>query len=342
MKSKEEYRLTAQVKIHGWSCKLGPDNLTDLLASAGLQGDIEDAAIVPVPNTDIVQVKSLDVFTPIVDEPEVQGCIAAANVTSDIFAMNVPEISGMLVFLAIQNKTPMSIAEGILKGIKFFMEKKINSQIVGGHTIYSKWPLIGGEASGFVKKKDIIPKQGVRNGDQLILTKPIGIQGVMAAYRLLKDAPEFLEKFSESEIKKSIKLAIEVMTTPNQGVIKTIHSYDDFSFIHAMTDVTGFGLAGHTKELLQNSDLSANLTKIPYITLAKSLSEELGYSYDDCTCHETAGGLLLSIDKSHAEEFSNTLHSNHIKNWNVGSINKSKPGHVHVSDEAEHLEIKKL
>ena len=62
-------------------------------------GDIEDSAIIPVPSTDLVMVKNIDVFTPIIDEPEIMGEIAAANVTNDVFALNVPEISGMLVFL---------------------------------------------------------------------------------------------------------------------------------------------------------------------------------------------------------------------------------------------------
>ncbi|TFF87251.1 MAG: selenide, water dikinase SelD, partial [Promethearchaeota archaeon] len=84
----------------------------------------------------MVLVKNLDVFTPIVDEPEIAGEIAACNVTNDIFAMNVPEIDGgMLIFLAIKTDTPDYIADGILKGIKNFMENKINSQISGGHTI---------------------------------------------------------------------------------------------------------------------------------------------------------------------------------------------------------------
>ena len=147
-----EYRLTKQVKIFGWSCKLGSTELKELLEKTGLSRDIEDAAIVPVPNSDIVMVKSLDIFTPIVDEPKTMGEIAACNVTNDVFAMNVPKISGMLVFLGINTNTPIKIAEGILEGIKFFMEKKINSQVDGGHTIYSEWPLIGGEASGFVNK----------------------------------------------------------------------------------------------------------------------------------------------------------------------------------------------
>ena len=284
-------------------------------------------------------VKNIDVFTPIVDEPEVMGQIAASNVTSDIFAMNVPDISGMLVFLGINTNTPMEVAEGILKGIKYFMEEKINSQVVGGHTIYSEWPMIGGEASGFVHKDAIILKQGVKEGDKLILTKPIGLQATMAAYRILKDMPEMLEQYSKSELQKSIDFAIELMTTPNQNVVKTIHSYQDFSFIHALTDVTGFGLSGHIKEMLQNSTLSAIIETIPSIRFSEELSEELGYAFDDCSCHETAGGMLIAIDPKKVEEFSNTLISNSIENWIVGTIDDIEPGLVRVADNVDNIEI---
>ncbi|MFW9879184.1 MAG: AIR synthase related protein, partial [Candidatus Thorarchaeota archaeon] len=78
----------------------------------GLTGRIEDAAVIPIPNSELVLVKNIDIFTPIIDEPEIAGEIAACNVTNDIFAMNVPEISGMLVFLAISTRTPMEVAEG--------------------------------------------------------------------------------------------------------------------------------------------------------------------------------------------------------------------------------------
>jgi len=336
---KSEYRLTKDVKIHGWSCKLGQNDLNDLLAKVGLAGDIEDAAIIPIPNSDLLLIKNIDIFTPIIDEPEIAGEIAACNVTNDIFAMNVPEISGMLVFLAISNKTPMKVAEGILKGIKYFMEEKLNSKVVGGHTIYSEWPLIGGEASGYVNKDAIIQKQGVKKGDKLILTKPIGLQAIMASYRILKDVPEMLENYSQNELQKSIDLAVKIMTTPNQMVVKTIHSYKDFSFIHALTDITGFGLAGHTAEILQNSDLSAIIETVPSIKFSKEISDELGYSFDDCYCHETAGGMLLAVDPEKVEEFTNRLTSNRISNWIVGKIDKIQPGLVRVSENVQNIEI---
>jgi len=312
------------------------------LKKVGLFRKIEDSAILPIPNSDLLLVKNLDVFTPIIDEPEIMGEIAACNVTNDIFALNVLEISGMLVFLAIKPDMPIEVSEGILKGIKHFMEDKINSQVVGGHTIYCEWPLIGGEASGFVHRDKLIPKDGVKKGDKLILTKPIGLQGVMAAYRVLKDSPQILDNYSFKELQTSIDLAVEIMTTPNQNVVKTIHSFKDFSFIHAMSDVTGFGFAGHLAEMLQNSDLSALIEKVPSIKLSKELSEDLGYAFDDCTCHETAGGMLMAVDKERVEEFSNALTSNKISNWIVGTINKTTAGMVRIHEEAEYIEISKL
>ena len=320
---------------------MGSNDLEDLLEKTGLSGDIEDAAIIPVPNSDLVMVKNIDIITPIVDEPDIMGEIAACNVTNDVFAMNVPEISGMLVFLGINTNTPMEIAEGILEGISNFMEKKINSKVVGGHTIYSEWPLIGGTATGFVERNAIIRKYGVKRGDNLILTKPIGLQPVMAAYRLLKDMPEMLEGYSEKQLRKSIKLAIKIMTTSNRNVVKTIHSYKDFSFIHAMTDVTGFGLAGHLLEMLQNSNLSAVIETIPSINLSERLSIDLGYAFDECTCAETAGGILMAVDPLNTEEFSNTLSSNGISNWTVGKIDTITPGLVRISQNVENIEISK-
>ncbi len=290
----------------------------------------------------MVQVKSIDIFTPLVDEPEIMGEISACNVTNDIFAMNVPEVSGMLVFLAINKNTPMKIAEGILRGISRFMEQKINSKVVGGHTIYSEWPLIGGEASGFVDKNKLIRKHGVKKGDKLLLTKPIGLQPIMAAYRIQKDFPDMLEEFSSNELNKSIELAINLMTTSNQGVVKTIYTYDDFSFIHAMTDVTGFGLSGHLKEMLQNSGLSAVIETVPSIKFSKKLSEEYGYSFNDCSCSETAGGMLLAIDPSKVEDFSNALSSNDISNWIVGTIDTKEDELVRISKEVKQIEITKI
>ncbi|MFW9879183.1 MAG: selenide, water dikinase SelD [Candidatus Thorarchaeota archaeon] len=323
---------------------MSSNKLEKLLVNTGLKGDIEDSALIPVPKTNLFMVKNIDIFTPIIDEPDIMGEIAATNVTNDIFALNVLEISGMLVFLGLKKNMPMYIAEGMLKGIKNFIEKKLNSKVLGGHTIYSEWPLIGGEASGFVAKDKIIKKDYVKIGDKIILTKPIGNQAIMAAYRLQKDNPDLLESYSMNEIEDSIDLAVKLMTTPLQDVVKTIHSYTDISFIHSMTDVSGFGVAGHIKEMLQNSNLSAKIEKIPSIRLASDLAYEFGYKYDKCEMPETAGGMLLTVDHEYAEEFSHRLKSKYrVKNWIIGTIdNINKPKYVRISENAEHIEIIKI
>ena len=337
----EDYRLTLQTKLFGWNCKLDAKKLDELLKGAGLKGDIEDSAVIPVPSTDLMMVKNIDIFTPILDEPNIMGEIAAANVTNDVFALNVKDISGMLVFLGLKKNMPMYIAEGILKGIRNFMENKIDSKVLGGHTIYSEWPLIGGEASGFVHKDKLIRKNYVKEGDKLILTKPVGNQAIMAAYRLQKNRPDLIEEYSKTELDKSIALSIKYMTTPLQDVVKTIHSYPDVSFIHSMTDVTGFGLAGHLKEMLQNSRLSGIIKRVPIIKLTKELSYDFGYKFDECEMSETAGGMLLSVDQEYAEEFSERLSNMfNIQNWIIGSIdNIKKSKSVRIASDVEHVEI---
>ncbi len=315
-----------------------------MLANAGLTGDIEDSTLIPVPNTNLMMAKNIDIFTPIIDEPKIMGEIAAANVTNDVFALNVPEISGMLVFLGLKKNMPMYIAEGMFKGIRNFMENKINSKVLGGHTIYSEWPLIGGEASGFVERDKIIKKDYVKEGDKIILTKPIGNQAIMAAYRLQKNNPDLLENFNMKEIEDSIDLAVKLMITPLQNIVKAIYTFNDISFIHSMTDVSGYGLSGHLREMLQNSHLSAIIEKIPSIKLTRELAYEFGYKYDECEMPETAGGMLLSVDHEYAEEFSQRLNEEYnVKNWIIGTIdNINRPKYVRISNNAEHIEITKI
>jgi selenide,water dikinase len=187
----------------------------------------------------------------------------------------------------------------------------------------------------------MIPKYGVKNGDRLLLTKPVGLQPIMAAYRILKDIPEMLDTYSEKQLKKSIKIAVKIMTTSNQKVVETIHSFEEFSFIHAMTDVTGFGFAGHLSEMLQNSNLSALIEIIPSIKLSEELANDLGYAFDECKCSETAGGMLMAIDPENINEFSERLARNGIDNWIVGRIDKETPDLVRISRDVRNIEISK-
>jgi len=91
--------------------------------------------------------------------------------------------------------------------------------------------------------------------------------------------------------------------------------------------------------MLQNSELSIILEKIPYIKLSDELSEMLGYAFDECRCHETAGGMLMAVAPDKVEDFVNRLKSMNISNWIVGEVDKRTPKQVRVSENAELVEV---
>ncbi len=112
------------------------------------------------------------------------------------------------------------------------------------------------------------------------------------------------------------------------------------NFVHSMTDVSGFGLAGHLKEMLQNSKYSATINRVPIIKLTQDLAYEFGYKFDTAEMPETAGGMLISVDQNQVEEFSERLSKNGIPNWIVGTIdNIKKPKNIRISDDVEYVEI---
>jgi selenide,water dikinase len=132
----------------------------------------------------IAILNTLDFFTPMVDEPEVQGRIAGSNVTSDIYTLGVTKIASVLTIMAYPENMPSELAVGMLKGFGDFCHE-MNAPVVGGHTIRNPWPIIGGAATGIGDPKKIVYTKGAKPGDRLFLTKPLGI-APMAAYRLRK------------------------------------------------------------------------------------------------------------------------------------------------------------
>ena len=94
--------------------------------------------------------------------------------------------------------------------------------------------------------------------------------------------------------------------------------------------------------MLQNSRLSAIIETIPSIKLSKNLSEEYGYAFNDCLCSETAGGMLIALDPSKVDDFSNALSSNDVSNWIVGTIDNKEDELVRISKKVEQIEISKV
>ncbi len=206
------YRLTKVVPVHGCSCKFPQYQLGDLLDKAGITEEFsEDVLAGPWENSSVVKIadgiavlNTLDFFTPMVDEPEIQGRIAGSNVTSDIYALGVTKIA-RLTIMAFPENMPTDLAVGMLKGLGDFC-REMDTPVVGGHTIRNPWPIIGGAATGIGDPKKIVYTKGAKPGDKLFLTKPLGIEPAMAAYRLRKeeDGKELLQDIPESLIDEAV------------------------------------------------------------------------------------------------------------------------------------------
>src|SRR3972149_10373926 len=142
------YRLTKVVPVHGCSCKLPQYQLGGLLEKSGLSNGFGPEVIAgPWENSSVVRItdnlavlNTLDFFTPMVDEPEIQGRIAGSNVTSDIYTMGVTKIASVLTIMAYPENMPSEIAVGMLKGLGDFC-REMDTPVVGGHTIRNPWPI---------------------------------------------------------------------------------------------------------------------------------------------------------------------------------------------------------
>ncbi len=247
------------------------------------------------------------------------GKIAACNVTNDLFALNALNVSNFSAFIGVPTDIPTDFPTKIINGMRDFL-KDIDTDVHGGHTIYNPWPLFGGSASAILKNSEIIQKRGIKVSDRLIVTKPLGVQPIMAAYRVMKGEVSLLDDYDLDEIRKSINIGVRCMTTSNRNVVKVIHEGNFFSSIHAMTDITGFGFAGHLGEMLEDSNLGADISKIPVIPMTDSLAEYFGYRLREGFSPEIAGPMLIAIDPQEFDDFIRALDDSDVFWYEVGKI----------------------
>ena len=294
------YRLTKVVPIHGCSCKLPQYQLGALLDKAGLSGGFgEDVLAGPWENSSVVKIadgiavlNTLDFFTPMVDEPEIQGRIAGSNVTSDIYALAVTKIASVLTIMAYPENMPDELAVGMLKGFGDFC-REMDVPVVGGHTIRNPWPIIGGAATGIGNPEKIVYTKGAKVGDRLFLTKPLGIAPAIAAYRLRKEdeGRELLSGISEKLIDEAVSGAINSMITSNKPVAEAMQQVP----VHAATDVTGFGLVGHAGNMAVLGKVDIVIDHLAVIRGTPVLADLLGYPLIQGEAKETAGGMLIAV-----------------------------------------------
>jgi len=288
-------RLTEYAELHGCSCKVGQDDLAELLAAAGLDDGgelllgIGDDAAARRLREDLALVETVDFFTPIVDDPYDYGRVAANNAASDAFAAGATETLSCLVVLALPRELTDE-APAILAGMADALGA-VDGLIVGGHTTLNPWPIAGGAITATAHPEDLLGTSGAAPGESLYLTKPLGTQPAMGALRV-RDG-EFAETVAgvvDRPVADIGDEALEWMTTPNRAGARAARPHAS-----AATDVTGFGLLGQSRVLAERAGVGVELTHLPVIAGTPALSELFGYGLVDGESAETSGGLLVSV-----------------------------------------------
>jgi selenide, water dikinase len=268
---------------------------------------------------ELALVHTVDFFTPIVDDPHTFGQIAAVNALSDVYAMGGRPLTS-LALLCFPEKENLQIAEQILAGGLSKMTEA-GCTVIGGHSIRDEEIKFGYAVTGSVHPNRILANSGAKAGDVLILTKPLGTGVISTAIKQGKAEPAWIAAATKS------------MTTLNKLAADVAAEFG--SDVHAATDITGFGLIGHTRELALASNVSVKIdsARVPMLRGAvecvragyvpgglKSNREfaesvvQFGSSVDEITRTllfdpQTAGGLLLSMSASVSDQFLASFHN---------------------------------
>ena len=260
-------RLTEYAHGGGCGCKIAPSLLAQMLAELplgrqfpGLLVGVEtgdDAAVYQLNDTQAL-VATTDFFMPVVDDPYDFGRIAATNALSDVYAMGAKPILALAVVGMPINKLPVDTIRAILAGGESVC-RSIGIPVAGGHSIDSPEPIYGLVALGLAHPKEIKRNDGGHAGDRLILGKPLGI-GVLSA--ALKKGQ--LDESSYAEMLSSTTQ----LNTPGTALAS-------LRGVHAMTDVTGFGLLGHLLGVCRGSKVTARISwdALPILSSARALAQ---------------------------------------------------------------------
>jgi selenide,water dikinase len=269
-------------------------------------------------------VQTVDFFTPIVDDPYAFGQIAATNSLSDIYAMG-GQPKNALTMVCFPDKGDLEVLQAILAG---GLSKMVEAgcTIIGGHSIRDDEIKFGYAVTGVVHPKRVLTNSGARPGDRLLFTKALGTGVISTAIKRQKAEPEW------------IQAAVQSMTTLNRKAAEVITDETAGFKVHGLTDVTGFGLIGHARELALGSQVSLRLraSQVPLLPGALECVRA-GYvpgglnanrEFADCAVlwddgvpeelrtilfdPQTAGGLLVSVAPEDASRLRQALNASEI------------------------------
>ena len=322
MSSQDEPRIRLTSFSHGGGCgcKIAPGVLSEILKGSsgfplpkkllvGIESS-DDAAVYRL-NDDQALIATTDFFMPIVDDPFDFGRIAATNAISDVYAMGGRPIMALALVGMPIDKLPIEVIGQVLRGGESVCAQA-GIPIAGGHTIDSIEPIYGLVVLGLVHPSRVKRNADAKAGDRLILGKPLGVGILSAALK---------KNLLDAEGYSAMIAATTRLNTPGQDL-------SALSGVHAMTDVTGFGLLGHTLELARGSHLTAHIdiNKVPllpgvehWLTLGCQTGASgrnwASYGHDVelpeallpaqralLTDPQTSGGLLVSCDAGAVNE----------------------------------------
>jgi selenide, water dikinase len=306
----------------------------------------DDAGVYQIaPDTALVQ--TVDFFTPIVDDPYTFGQIAATNSLSDVYAMGGRPLTS-LALVCFPEKADLEILERILAG---GLSKMVEAgcTVVGGHSIRDEETKFGYSVTGLVHPSKILANTGARAGDWLLLTKALGTGVISTAIKKGTARPSWIDAAVASMTTLN-KTAAEVITNNNyvRANDQRPTTNDRFS-VHALTDITGFGLIGHARELALASNVSLRIyaNRIPlldgamecvraqYIPGGLKANREFAecvVKYDDDLSDEiktilfdpqTAGGLLISVAQEDGADLQRALTAAGVGTAHVGEVLRS-------------------
>lgn len=265
----EEYKLTQFAKGAGCGCKISPSVLDTILSNSRVLPHLkenllvgnssnDDAAVYDLKNGSALLI-SADFFMPIVDDAYTFGQVAAANAISDIYAMGGKPITAIALLGWPIDKLPAELAARVMDGAKEICAQA-GIVISGGHTIDSAEPFFGLSVNGIIPVENIKRNNTAKEGNILLMSKPIGV-GILATAQkrgLLKKEHE--------------EVLIESLT----GLNLIGEELGKQKYVTAMTDITGFGLMGHLCEMAEGAGLTAEIqfSKVPQIGVLKEYLDQ--------------------------------------------------------------------
>jgi selenide,water dikinase len=244
---KQQTKLTAMAKAAGCAAKLSPATLDAVLRKLPRQTDpnvlvgfeTNDDAGIYLLGEELAIVQTVDFFTPIVDEPYLFGEIAATNALSDVYAMGGRPVSALSVVGFPEQGYPATL-EQILRGGLAKMNEA-NCSVIGGHSIRNEDMVFGYAVTGVIDPRRVWRNVGAQPGDVLLFTKPLGTGVITTALKKNRATPE------------ALAAATAAMTTLNRAAATALRELEEKSGaakpIHSVTDVTGFSLLGHAREM---------------------------------------------------------------------------------------------